>query len=570
MGVLGGGFLGGGFANGSSSGGGGSPSGPAGGIDVTGTYPNALDVVGLRGQPIAATVPTNGQVLTFNGTTWAPAAPAGGLPIQTGNEDKILTTDGSAASWTATLVDVALTGSAAAVEIQSLLDVNITAAGGLVGSFGDNVSLVTSNGTADFSGTGTVTIASVSSDVSISANSGIALATTAGIVSVPTVAYPNNTTAAASTAFVTSGLATKVDASGGTLASGTINGSTTLDGTLTASATALLDLDATGAEVRVPTVTSSDSSTKAASTAFVKAYMPAPGSAGNVPRSNGTSWVSTQLAVADVSGAAPLASPTFTASPTAPTPAATDNSTRIATTEWVVTREDPSRFVRWRDECLPGVIASTIQWAVAQNGASASVTANPAALTGAFGHRAFTTGTTNSGRAALSWETVAGQLPLVSPWTVGTLRLDWRVQLATLPTALEDFRFSLSLGTGAGTAGDDFTSGIGIRCDSTNANWVLASRVLASDVATQTLSFAVAAATWTWVILDLTSTTATVYMGATRAAALAAGSRGSVTMVGATGVPVGPMTKLRKTVGTTARLAYQEFHRGEIAITTPR
>mgnify|MGYP000679779587 FL=1 len=41
-------------------------------------------------------------------------------------------------------------------------------------------------------------------------------------------------------------------------------------------------------------------------------------------------------------------------------------------------------------------------------------------------------------------------------------------------------------------------------------------------------------------------------------------------MVGATGVPVGPMSKLRKTVGTTARLAYQEFHRGEIAITTPR
>ncbi len=502
MGVLGGGFLAGGFINGSSSSGGGSPSGPAGGIDVTGTYPNALDVVGLRGQPIAATVPINGQVLTFNGTNWAPAD--SGLPSQAGNANKVLTTNGSATSWTATLVDVALTGSATPVEIQSLLDVNITALGGLTGAFVDNISLSSSSGTADFSGTGTVTIASVSADVSISANSGIALATTTGIVSVPPVAYPNNTTAAASTAFVTSGLATKVDASGGTLSGGTINGSTTLDGTLTASATALIDLDAAGAEVRVPTVAATDSTTKAVSTA------------------------------------------------------------------WIATREDPSRYVRWSDECLPGVIASTSQWAVAQNGASASVTANPAALTGAFGHRAFTTGTTSSGRAALSWETVAGQLPLVSPWTVGTLRLEWRVQLATLPTALEDFRFSLSLGTGAGTAGDDFSSGIGIRCDSANANWMLASRVLGSDVATQTLSFAVAAATWTWVILDLTSTTATIYMGTTRAAALAAGSRGSVTMAGATGVPVGPMTKLRKTVGNTARLAYQEFHRGEITLTTPR
>ena len=277
-----------------------------------------------------------------------------------------------------------------------------------------------------------------------------------------------------------------------------------LDGTLTASATALLDLDAAGTEVRVPTV------------------------------------------------------------------ATTDNSTKAASTEWIATREDPSRFVRWEDECLPGVIASTIQWAVAQNGAGASVSANPAGLAGSWGHRTFTTGNTSSGRAALSWETVAGQLPLVSPWTAGTLRLEWRVQLAALPTAGEDFRFSLSLGTGAGTAGDDFTSGIGIRCDSTNANWVLASRVLASDVATQTLSFAVAAATWTWVILDLTSTTATVYMGTTRAAALAAGARGSVTMVGATGVPVGPMSKLRKTVGTTARLAYQEFHGGELALAVPR
>ena len=506
MGVVGGGFLAGGFINGSSSGGGGSPSGPAGGIDVTGTYPNALDVVGLRGQPIAATVPVSGQVLTFDGTNWTPAAPAGGLPSQAGNADKILTTNGSATSWTATLVDVALTGSATPVEIQSLLDVNITALGGLVGSFGDNVSLVTSSGTADFSGTGKTTIASVSADVSISANSGISLATTTGNVSVPTVAYPNNTTAAASTSFVTSGLATKVDASGGTLASGTLNGSTTLDGTLTASATALLDLDAAGTEVRVPTV------------------------------------------------------------------ATTDNSTKAASTEWIATREDPSRFVRWRDECLPGVIASTIQWAVAQNGAGASVSANPAGLAGSWGHRTFTTGNTSSGRAALSWETVAGQLPLVSPWTAGTLRLEWRVQLAALPTAGEDFRFSLSLGTGAGVAGDDFSSGIGIRCDSTNANWVLASRVLGSDVvgATQTLSFAVAAATWTWVILDLTSTTATVYMGTTRAAALAAGARGSVTMVGATGVPVGPMSKLRKTVGTTARLAYQEFHGGELALAVPR
>lgn len=41
------------------------------------------------------------------------------------------------------------------------------------------------------------------------------------------------------------------------------------------------------------------------------------------------------LAVADVSGAAPLASPAFTGTPTAPTPAQFDNDTSIATTEFV-------------------------------------------------------------------------------------------------------------------------------------------------------------------------------------------------------------------------------------------
>lgn len=41
------------------------------------------------------------------------------------------------------------------------------------------------------------------------------------------------------------------------------------------------------------------------------------------------------LAVADVSGAAPTASPTFTGDPKAPTPATSDNDTSIATTAWV-------------------------------------------------------------------------------------------------------------------------------------------------------------------------------------------------------------------------------------------
>lgn len=40
--------------------------------------------------------------------------------------------------------------------------------------------------------------------------------------------------------------------------------------------------------------------------------------------------------VSQVTGAAPLASPAFTGTPTAPTPSTTDNSTRVATTAWVL------------------------------------------------------------------------------------------------------------------------------------------------------------------------------------------------------------------------------------------
>lgn len=45
--------------------------------DLAGDYPH-LTVVGLQGRDVAPTAPTTGQVLTWNGSKWAPAAPTGG------------------------------------------------------------------------------------------------------------------------------------------------------------------------------------------------------------------------------------------------------------------------------------------------------------------------------------------------------------------------------------------------------------------------------------------------------------------------------------------------------------
>ena len=83
------------------------------------------------------------------------------------------------------------------------------------------------------------------------------------------------------------------------------------------------------------TQSSGDNSNKVATDAFVQANLPNVvvssvfGRTGTVTAGNG------DYSVAQVTGAAPLASPAFTGNPTAPTPANGDNSTNIATTAYV-------------------------------------------------------------------------------------------------------------------------------------------------------------------------------------------------------------------------------------------
>lgn len=90
-----------------------------------------------------------------------------------------------------------------------------------------------------------------------------------------------------------------------------------------------------------PTAATGDSSSQLATTAFVKnqGYVTA-GTAPVLSVAGKTGNVT--LAVADVSGAAPLASPALSGTPTAPTRAASDNSTAIATTAFVKSQNSVS------------------------------------------------------------------------------------------------------------------------------------------------------------------------------------------------------------------------------------
>jgi hypothetical protein len=83
------------------------------------------------------------------------------------------------------------------------------------------------------------------------------------------------------------------------------------------------------------TQNSGDNSTKVATDAFVLENLPSASVSSVFGRAGVITAASGDYSVAQVTGAAPLASPAFTGSPTAPTPANGDNSNNIATTAYV-------------------------------------------------------------------------------------------------------------------------------------------------------------------------------------------------------------------------------------------
>jgi len=150
-----------------------------------------------------SSVGTAGQVLTSQGPGVDPiwAAAGSGLPTQTGNSGKFLTTDGTNASWATVDLSSYLTTASAASTYQPL-DADLTSIAGLTGTTGllkkTSANTWTLDTTAYTTNTGTVTSVGVSvptglsvSGTPVTTSGTIAISLTSGY-SIPTTASQTN------------------------------------------------------------------------------------------------------------------------------------------------------------------------------------------------------------------------------------------------------------------------------------------------------------------------------------------------------------------------------------------
>jgi hypothetical protein len=276
----------------------------------------AADVTGVGGALLAGPA--------FTGTPTAPTATAGTNTTQLATTAFVT----GAVTGLAPLASPAFTGVPTAPTAANTTNTTQIATTAFVQS------LIASSGVSSFNTrTGAVTLQAAD----VTAVGGALLASPAftGTPTVPTASAGTNTTQAASTAFVSSAISTAITPLA-TLASPTFTGTpaapTAAPGTNTTQLATTAFVEAAVQAATLPPAT-----TTTLGAIIVGSGLSVTGGgtlSANVTSVAGRTGAIT-LAVADVSGAAPVASPTFTGVPAAPTAAQGDASTQIATDAFV-------------------------------------------------------------------------------------------------------------------------------------------------------------------------------------------------------------------------------------------
>lgn len=297
-------------------------------IDLSAYAPLASpDFSGIPTAPTANPGTTTGQIATTSFVMNAVAASTAGVSsFNTRTGAVVLNLSDITGAGGAPLASPNLTGTPTAPTALPTTNTTQIATTAFVQSVVTSVSA----GVTTFNGrSGAVTL--TTADVTGAGGAPIASPGLTGTPTAPTAAPSTNTTQLATTAFVTSA----ISAAGGVASFNSRTGAVTLQNNdISAAGGALIASPSFTGTPQAPTATAGTSNTQIATTAFVSAAIAA--STGGVTTFNGRSGAVT-LTTADITGAggAPIASPGFTGTPTAPTAAQTVNDTTIATCAFV-------------------------------------------------------------------------------------------------------------------------------------------------------------------------------------------------------------------------------------------
>lgn len=304
--------------------------GIVGTVDLSGYAPlNSPNFTGIPLAPTANPGTSTGQLATTAFVHAAVTAATAGVASFNGRTGSVtlsisdVTGAGGApaASPNLTGTPLAPTASPGTSTQQIATTAFVQAAIGAIGS-----------GVVSFNGrTGAVTL--VTADVTGAGGAPISGPTFTGTVRAPTPAPATNDTTVATTAYVTAALSASV---AGVASFNSRTGAVTLlNADISAAGGALIASPAFTGTPAAPTAPTNTNTTQLATTAFVMAQIAASTGAGVTSFNTRTGVVT--LVLADVTGAggAPIVSPAFTGTPTAPTAVGTSNDTTIATTAFV-------------------------------------------------------------------------------------------------------------------------------------------------------------------------------------------------------------------------------------------